>query len=130
MEGRVKGDLLVVFQVRDYSAIAEGISQLRGGGTDAYFTKVQEKEIISKIADKFADTLLESIDMIFDMLIAPGSYDSSKISTLRFKDYIMDIGVDVREQDILMFIKSNQLLAGKEFIELKDFITIFENPVR
>jgi hypothetical protein len=64
------------------------------------------------------------------MLIAPGSYDSSKISTLRFKDYIMDIGVDVREQDILMFIKSNQLLAGKEFIELKDFITIFENPVR
>jgi len=97
MEGKAKGDLMVVFQVRDYSAIAEGISQLRGGGTDAYFTKVQEKEIISKIADKFADTLLESIDMIFDMLIAPGSYDSSKISTRRFKDYIMDIGVDVRE---------------------------------
>jgi hypothetical protein len=26
MEGKAKGDLLVVFQVRDYSAIAEGIS--------------------------------------------------------------------------------------------------------
>lgn len=107
MEGRQKGDLLVIFQVRDYSAIAEGISQLKGGGTDAYFTKVQEKEIISKISDKFADTLLESIDMIFDMLIAPGSYDTSKISTRRFKDYMMDIGVDVREQDILMFLKSH-----------------------
>ena len=87
----------MVFQVRDYSALAEGISQLRGGGTDAYFTKVQEKEIIGKIADKFADTLLESIDMISDMLIAPGSYETSKISTRRFKDYVMDIGVDVRE---------------------------------
>jgi hypothetical protein len=29
-----------------------------------------------------------------------------------------------------MFLKSNHVLGGKQFIELKDFITVFENPVR
>ena len=29
-----------------------------------------------------------------------------------------------------MFVKSNPVIAGKQHIELKDFVTVFENPVR
>ena len=54
-------------------------------------SKFAEREIIGKISAKFADNMMESIDMIFDMLIEPGTFDSQKISKRRFKDYVLQI---------------------------------------
>jgi hypothetical protein len=85
---------------------------------------------VNKIAAKFADSLMESIDMIFDMLIEPGSYDTQKITKFRFKDYILSISDNLREQDIDIFLKTNSQIAGKDYIELSDFRSIFEVPVQ
>jgi hypothetical protein len=52
-------------------------------------SKFAEREIIGKISAKFADNMMESIDMIFDMLIEPGTFNSQKISKRRFKDYVL-----------------------------------------
>lgn len=54
-------------------------------------SKFAERDIVGKIAEKFADTLMESIDMIFDMLLEPGTFDSQKVSKARFKDYVLQI---------------------------------------
>lgn len=93
-------------------------------------TKFAEREIIGKIASKFADSIMESIDMIFDMLIEPGSYDLNRISKLRFKDYILSITDNIREQDIDILLKTNTLIAGKDYIDLNDFRSMFEHAVQ
>lgn len=60
-------------------------------------SRFAEREIIGKIAEKFADSPMISIDMIFEMLIEPGSLDTNRISKLRFKNYILDITDSLRE---------------------------------
>ena len=93
-------------------------------------SRYAERDILGKIAERFADTLIESVDMIFDMLIEPGSYDSQKVSKERFRDYLLQVaGHSLREQDLDILLKTNPLLRGKDFIELGDFRALFEGPV-
>lgn len=40
---------------------------------------------------------LDSIEIIFDMMLPPGTYDANRITALRFKDYLMEVNADVRE---------------------------------
>ena len=58
---------------------------------------MQERDIINKIADKFSEMPLDSIEIIFDMMLPPGTYDANRITALRFKDYLMEVNADVRE---------------------------------
>jgi hypothetical protein len=94
-------------------------------------SKYQETEVIKAIASKFADSLMESIDMIFDMLLERGATDQQRVSKFRFKDYALSIcgPHELREQDLDIVLKTHRLLAGKDFIELTDFRSIFEYPV-
>ena len=75
------------FPVRDEKGVETGRMEvkitcrdsqgLEGVTGDAFIvSKFAEREIIGKIADKFADNIMESIDLIFDMLIEPGSFDT------------------------------------------------------
>ena len=73
---------------------------------------------------------MDSIDMIFDMLLEPGQYDSLKISKYRFKDYVLSIcGNTVREQDIDILLKTNSFVKDRDYIELSAFRSMFEVPV-
>lgn len=127
-EGRTTGHLEVRVGCKDMITQGDRDGQQVGGDTFT-ISKFAEREILNKIAAKFAGSLMESIDMIFDMLIEPGSYDTQKIRQLRFKDYIMSISDNLREKDIDILLKTNSLIAGKAFIELSDFRAIFEGPV-
>ena len=63
-----------------------------GGGGETYImSKFTEREVIGRISEKFAFSEMQSIDMIFDMLIEPGGMDLTRITKKRFRDYIMDI---------------------------------------
>ena len=79
--GQETGRMEVKVACRDYNALS-GMGEFdEGRGGDTFIiSKFAEREIIGKIADKFAGSLMESIDMIFDMLIEPGSFDTSRIS--------------------------------------------------
>lgn len=102
-----------------------------GTGDNFTISKFAEREIVGKISEKFADSMMESIDMIFDMIIEPGSNDTQKVSKRRFKDYVLQImDNNVREHDVDILMKANTAIAGKDFIELNDFRSMFENPVR
>lgn len=73
---------------------------------------------------------MDSIDMIFDMLLEPGQYDSLKISKYRFKDYVLSICSNtVREQDIDILLKTNTFVKDRDYIELSAFRSMFEVPV-
>jgi hypothetical protein len=95
--GAEVGRMEVKIQCRDYQS--GGIIDMMGSkpGDTFAISRFAEREIIAKIAEKFAEGMMQSIDMIFDMLIEPGSYDSNKISKLRFKNYVLDIADGVRE---------------------------------
>lgn len=93
-------------------------------------SKFTEREVVTKIAAKFAESLMESIDLIFDMLIEPGSFDSNRISKQRFKDYALSITDQLKDQEVDILLKTHQLLQGKDYIELGDFRAIFEVPVQ
>jgi len=99
-------------------------------GDQFVVSKFTEREVVTKIAAKFAESLMESIDLIFDMLIEPGNYESNKISKQRFKDYVLSITDQLKDQEIDILLKTHQLLQGKDYIELGDFRTIFEMPVQ
>lgn len=128
--GNEVGRIEVKIMCRDYQS--GGIIDMMSGGKpgDTFtISRFAEREIIGKIAEKFADSLMQSIDMIFDMLIEPGSLDPNRISKLRFKDYILDITDSLREQDIDILLKTHPLLAGKDYLDLNDFRSLFEVPV-
>ena len=129
--GLEKGRMEVKISYKDYSPYNAALVDGRtGGGGDSFIiSKFAERDIIGKIAEKFAGTLMESIDMIFDMLIEPGSMDASRISKQRFKSYILDITDNIRGQDVDILLKTHSLIAGKDYIELNDFRQIFEGPV-
>lgn len=99
-------------------------------GDQFVISKFTEREVVTKIAAKFAESLMESIDLIFDMLIEPGTYESNKISKQRFKDYVLSITDTLKDQEIDILLKTHQLLQGKDYIELGDFRAIFEMPVQ
>jgi hypothetical protein len=129
--GNETGRMEVKVSCRDVSGIMDGHDDTMLGAGDTFImSKFAEKEVISKIAERFAGTLMESIDMIFDMLIEPGSFDTSKITKRRFKEYVLNIAENLRDQDVDIMLKTHPLLAGKDFIEIKDFRTIFEIPVQ
>jgi hypothetical protein len=69
---------------------------LGGGGDTFIMSKFAEREVIGKIAEKFAFSEMQSIDMIFDMLIEPGGMDLNRVSKKRFRDYILEITDRVR----------------------------------
>lgn len=86
---------------------------------------------MGKIADKFALSGLESIDMFFDMAIPIGSLDTQRITKKQFKDFILDIAPrDVSERDIDILFKSSTILLGKDFIDIADFRQLFEVPMQ
>ena len=54
------------------STVYSGMDDHRIGGGDTFvISKFTEREVVGKIAQKFADSIMESIDMIFDMLLEP-----------------------------------------------------------
>jgi hypothetical protein len=57
-------------------------------------SKYAERDIINKIAEKFAQSPIGEIDFIFDMLLTPE--DNQRISKHRFKDYLLG-NMSVRE---------------------------------
>lgn len=57
-------------------------------------SKYAENEIINKIADKFAQSQITDIDLIFDMLLQGD--DKFRITKARFKDYLLST-MSVRE---------------------------------
>lgn len=124
--GNENGRMEVRVTCKDYAD-----TELQENKNSFVISKFAEREIVGKIAEKFADSMMESIDMIFDMLIEVGSNDTQKVSKRRFKDYILQImDNSVREQDVDILLKANTAMAGKEFIEVNDFRSMFENPVR
>ena len=70
-------------------------------------SKYAEKEIITKIAEKFALSPIEDIDIIFDMLLE--GYETEKVTKHKFKDYLL-INMNMREQDIDIILKTNHYL--------------------
>ena len=60
-------------------------------GDQFVVSKFTKREVVTKIAAKFAESLMESIDLIFDMLIEPGTFESNRISKQGFKDYVLSI---------------------------------------
>jgi len=95
-QGNETGHMEVRLSCKDMQLYDDQSQNTRGGDTFV-ISKFAEREIIGKIAAKFADSIMESIDMIFDMLIEPGSYDTQKITKYRFKDYVMQITDNLRE---------------------------------
>lgn len=93
-------------------------------------SKFTEREVLGKISEKFAASDLLSIDMIFDMLIEPGSLDFTRVTKKRFREYVLDITPTLREQDVDILLKTHPLLAGKDYIDLSDFKALFEIPVQ
>ena len=89
------GRIEVRISCRDYQGLTSDM--VGGGGSTFTISKFAEREIIGRIAEKFAFSEMQSIDMIFDMLIAPGSMDPTRITKKRFRDYIMDITDRIRE---------------------------------
>jgi hypothetical protein len=87
-EGRTKGHLDVKLTCKDMISLGERDGQ-QLGGESFQISKFAERELVNKISEKFADSLIESTDMIFDMLIEAGAYDTQRISKFRFKDYIL-----------------------------------------
>lgn len=87
--------------------------------------------MLNALASKFADSLMESLDLLFDMLLERNAADPSRISKFRFKDYALSIcgPQELREQDLDIVLKTHRLLAGKDHIELADFKALFEYPV-
>lgn len=129
--GNETGRMEVKVSCRDVSGLMDGSEDAMHGAGDTFImSKFAEKEVISKISERFAGTLMESIDMIFDMLIEPGSFDDSKITKQRFRDYVLNISDNLRDQDVDIMLKTHPLLAGKDFIDIKDFRIIFEIPVQ
>ncbi len=90
--GAETGRIEVKVSCRDYL----GLSSDMVGGDNFTMSKFTEREVIGRIAEKFAFSEMQSIDMIFDMLIEPGSMDPTKITKKRFRDYILDITDRVR----------------------------------
>lgn len=122
------GRLEVKVGCREYQGLS---SDLVNGGGDTYImSKFTEREVIGRIAEKFAFSEMQSIDMIFDMLIEPGGMDLTRITKKRFRDYILDITDRIRQQDVDILLKTHPLLAGKDHIDLNDFRGIFEIPVQ
>lgn len=60
-------------------------------GDQFVVSKFTKREVVTKIAAKFAESLMESIDLIFDILIEPGTFESNRISKQGFKDYVLSI---------------------------------------
>lgn len=93
-KGEETGFMEVKMSCKDKDLYTGGIDDQRKGESFV-LNKFAEREIVNKIAAKFADSIMESIDMIFDMLIEPGDYD--RISKFRFKDYVLQITENIRE---------------------------------
>ena len=122
------GRLEVKVGCREYQGLS---SDMIGGGGETYImSKFTEREVIGSIAEKFAFSEMQSIDMIFDMLIEPGGMDLTRITKKRFRDYIMDITERIKQQDVDILLKTHPMLAGKDYIDLNDFRGIFEIPVQ
>ena len=121
------GRIEVKVQCRDYSGLT---GQIGGNGDVFIMSKFTEREVLGKISEKFATSDLLSIDMIFDMLIEPGSMDFTRITKKRFREYVLDITPSLREQDVDILLKTHPLLAGKDYIDVNDFKAMFEIPVQ
>jgi len=125
--GTETGRIEVKVQCRDYSGLT---GQIGGNGDVFIMSKFTEREVLGKISEKFATSDLLSIDMIFDMLIEPGSMDFTRITKKRFREYVLDITPSLREQDVDILLKTHPLLAGKDYIDVNDFKAMFEIPVQ
>jgi hypothetical protein len=93
--GAETGRLEVKVSCRDYQGLSSDM--IGGGGETFVMSKFQEREVIGRIAEKFAFSEMQSIDMIFDMLIEPGGMDLTRVSKKRFRDYILEITDRVRQ---------------------------------
>eukprot|EP00347_Sterkiella_histriomuscorum_P001912 403370193 len=89
-------------------------------------SKYAEREIIQRIAMKFAESMSIDIEIIFDMLLENG--ENYKISKQRFKDYLLHT-MNVREQDIDILLKTNIHIQGKDHIDKNDFKNMFEQAI-
>ena len=92
--GAETGRLEVKVSCRDYQGLSSDM--LGGGGETFIMSKFAEREVIGRIAEKFAFSEMQSIDMIFDMLIEPGGMDLNRVSKKRFRDYVLEITDRVR----------------------------------
>lgn len=99
--------------------------EMNDGDLGGHFkiSKYAEKEIIMKIAAKFAESMNQDIDIIFDMLLESG--ENYKITKTRFKDYLLHT-MNVKEQDIDILLKTNTYIQNKDYIDKNDFKNIFE----
>ena len=95
--GAETGRLEVKVSCRDYHGLSADVLGGNGGGDTFIMSKFAEREVVGRIAEKFAFSEMQSIDMIFDMLIEPGGMDPTKITKRRFRDYILDITDRIRE---------------------------------
>lgn len=119
------GRMEVKMSCKDYSIYPYAA----GGLPQDSFTmsRFAEKDLINQISEKFAQTPIEDIDLLFDMLIE-GDY-SERITKKRFKDYLLT-NFNMKEQDIDILLKTNTYTQGKDYIEKNDFRNMFEQSVR
>lgn len=89
-------------------------------------SKYAERDIINKIAAKFAESMTSDVDVIFDMLLQNG--EIYKVSKQHFKDYLLRT-MNVREQDVDILLKTNRYLIGRDFMDKNDFRNIFEQAI-
>lgn len=127
--GNEMGRMEVKLTCKDYNPYPyESEGGLKTGDSSGFtVSKFTEREIITKIAEKFASAPIDDIDLIFDMLLTGN--DTNKISKGHFKDYAL-MNLNIRENEIDILLKTNSHVQGKDFIERSDFKNIFEAAIR
>ena len=121
--GQETGRIEVRLSCKDYSPYPYD-----GQQDDRNFTvsKYAERELITLIADKFAQSGTEDIELIFDMLLT--NQDPEKITKTRFKDYLLE-SFRVKEKDVDILLKTNVHICDKDYIDLNDFRNMFEQAI-
>jgi len=100
---------------------------------DALQSAVIEKEVVSAIARRFAESGLADLDAVLDMLFVRHEPDDRyQVRKEVFRDFVTrEMHTHISDRDFDLFLRSNAALnRRKDRIEKADLLDVFEEPFR
>ena len=100
---------------------------------DALQSAVIEKEVVSAIAKRFAESGLADLDAVLDMLFVRAEPDDRfAVRKEVFRDFVTrEMHTHISDRDFELFLRSNAALnRRKDRIDKADLLDVFQEPFR
>lgn len=108
------------------------VNQLIQGAESMGQARKATNEVVKVIADTLARTEFHDLDTLLDILFMKEENGyGERVSKSSLREYILDdMRCPVDSKDLDIFLRTNQILQGKEIVSRTNVKQVFEQPFR